>query len=200
MNNRNRGKWFDPSTPLLLAGLLIAIAARAGQNEDRWWPVQTLPAAVVRTVSQEAGASRIAVQMMMQSVAGLAAKAVNEDRGDEMVWVNTANVDLEDWYARLLATHPNLKQPGIFGSWELVDRYAKRGIIKGYILYRLDQSRGESNTYRPGMDGSVNVASSLAGLLDGIIVDEGLEKEAQAHGLTLLLDVREKTQKWCFQT
>jgi|SRR5437773_10364211 len=27
-----------------------------------------------------------------------------------------------------------------------------------------------------------------------------LEKECQAHGLKLLLDVREKTQAWCFQT
>ena len=201
MNNRNRGWWFDLRNPLLLAGLVIAISARAGQNEDRWWPVQTLPAAVVRTANQqEFPAARIALQMMVQSVTGLAAKAVNEGRGAEMVWVNNGNADLEEWYARLLATRPNLKQPGTFGPWELVDRYAKPGIIKGYILYHLDQSRGESNAYRSGMDCSVNVATSLAGLLNGIIVDEELEKEAKAHGLKLLLDVRGKTQTWCFQT
>jgi hypothetical protein len=55
------------------------------------------------------------------------------------------------------------------------------------------------NGYRPGMDCSVNVATSLAGLLDGIIVDEELEKEAKGHGLKLLLDARSKTQAWCFQ-
>ena len=44
------------------------------------------------------------------------------------------------------------------------------------------------------------VATSLAGLLDGIIVDESLEAEAKAHGLALLLDVRGKTQAWCFET
>ena len=65
---------------------------------------------------------------------------------------------------------------------------------------RLDRSQGEINAYRPGMDCSVNVATSLAGLLDGIIVAEELQAEAQAHGLHLLLDARDKTQLWCFQT
>ena len=46
----------------------------------------------------------------------------------------------------------------------------------------------------------MNVATSVAGLLDGIIVNEELEKEAQAHVLKLLLDVRDKTQAWCFRT
>ena len=80
-----------------------------------------------------------------------------------------------------------------------MDRYAKQGIIKGYILYRSAKSKGENNAGWPDMDCSVNVATSLAGLLDGIIVDEELEKEAKAHGLKLLLDVRAKTQLWCFQ-
>jgi hypothetical protein len=44
----------------------------------------------------------------------------------------------------------------------------------------------------------VNVATSLAGLLGGIIVDEKLEKKAKSHGLTMLMDVRDKTQQWCF--
>jgi hypothetical protein len=106
--------------------------------------------------------------MMVQSVAGLAAKAVNEGRGDEMVWVDSGNPDVEDWLARLLSAHPALERSGAFGPWELVDRYSKQGIIKGYILYRLDRSQGEINAYRPCMDCSVNVATSLAGLLNGM--------------------------------
>jgi hypothetical protein len=186
---------------LLLAGLFCAVPAQAGRDADRWWPVQALPKAVVRTSNQqEFPAPRAALQMMVQSVAGLAAQAVNEGRGDELVWVNDGNPDVEDWYARLLVAHPELRTPGAFGPWELVDRYSQRGIIKGYILYRLDQSRGENNASRPGMDCSVNVATSLAGVLGGIIVDGALQDEAKAHGLKLLLDVREKTQTWCFQT
>ena len=186
--------------PLVLAWL-VTMSVFAGPTEDRWWPVQALPKSVVRTVSEESSPERrLAYDMMVQSVAGLAAKAVNEGKGSEMVWVNNGNVDLENWYARLLAQHPEVKESGLVKPWPLVERYAKQGIIKGYILCQRDQSKGENNAYRPGMNCSVNVATSLAGLLDGIIVDEELANEAKAHGLTLLLDVREKTQLWCFQT
>ncbi|HVM63012.1 MAG TPA: hypothetical protein VMV72_19290 [Verrucomicrobiae bacterium] len=138
--------------------------------------------------------------MMVQSVSGLAARAVNEGHGDEMVWVTVEdNVDVEDWLARLLRRQPQLEMRGTFAPWELVDRYEKRGLIKGYVLYRADHSKGELNEHRPGMDCSVNVATSLAGLLDAIIVDEQLEAEAKAHGLKMLMDVRDKTQAWCFE-
>jgi hypothetical protein len=160
-----------------------------------------MPKALVRTANQnEFPSPRASYEMMAQSVAGLAAKAVNEGRADEMVWVGTDNVDVEDWFARLLKRQPQLEMRGVFGLWELVDRYAKKELIKGYILYRSDPSKGETSQYRPGMDCSVNVATSLAGLLDGIIVDESLEKEAKAHGLKMLMDVRGKTQAWCFET
>lgn len=186
---------------LLVMALPCALPVFAGQTDDRWWPVQVLPKTLVRTTNQqEFPEPRTALQMMVQSVAGLAAKAVNEGRGDEMVWVNNGDGDLEKWYARLLARHPDLATPGAFGPWDLVDRYTKQGIIKGYILYRRDSSKGETNTYRSGIDCSVNVATSLAGVLGGILVDEGLEKDAKAHGLKLLVDVRDKTQRWCFQT
>ena len=172
-----------------------------GEHAARWWPVQELPMGVVRTANQqEFPQSRAALQMMLQSVSGLAAAAVNARRGDEMVWVDDGNADLEDWYARFLAMHSGVEKRGTFGPWELVDRYAKRAIIKGYILYRLDHSPGPGNSYRPGMDCSVNVATSLAGLLEGVLVAEELEGEAKAHGLKLLFDARGKTQLWCFNT
>jgi hypothetical protein len=181
----------------LLAGIM-AVSGWAAQEEERWWPRQAVPKTVVRT-HREFPQPRAGLDMMAQSVAGLAAKAVNEGRGTELAWVDNGNIDLEDWSARWFAKHPNVKSSGAFGPWELVDRFAQQGIIKGYILYRLDKSGGEINAYRPGMDCSVNVATSLAGLLDGIIVDEGLEKEAEARGLKLLLDVRGKSQRWCFE-
>jgi hypothetical protein len=160
-----------------------------------------MPKALVRTEKSHFPSPRASYEMMVQSAAGLAAKGVNEGRADEMVWVAVEdNVDVEDWFARLFQRHPQLEMRGIFGPWDLVDRYAKQGLIKGYILYRSDTSKGETSQHRPGMDCSVNVATSLAGLLDGIIVDESLEGEAKAHGLKLLLDARDKTQAWCFET
>jgi len=173
--------------------------SRAWQSGDRWWPVQAMPKALVR-LQNEYPEPRAASKMMAQSVAGLAAKAVNEGRADEMVWVGSDNIDVQDWFARLLKRHPQLELRGAVGLWDLVDRYAKKGLIKGYILYRADHSKGDLNEHRPGMDCSVNVATSLAGLLDGIVVDESLEKEAKAHGLEMLMDVRDKTQTWCFET
>jgi len=167
-------------------------------HEFGWWPTQAMPKALVRLTSDSA-APRASYEMMVQSVAGLAAKAVNEGRGDEMVWVRTDNVDVEDWFARVLRRHPQLEVRGVFDPWTLVERYAKRGVIKGYILYRADTSKGAINEYRPGMDCSVNVATSLAGILDGIIVDESLEAQARLHGLKQLMDVRNKTQAWSFE-
>ena len=176
----------------------ILFPARA--DENRWWPVQAMPKALIRLQNDQFPEPRAASEMMAQSVAGLAAKAVNEGRGDEMVWVGIDNIDVEDWLARRLKRQPQLELRGTFALWDLVDRYASKGIIKGYILYRWDHSKGEFNEYRPGMDCSVNVATSLAGLLDGIIVDESIEGEAKQHGLKMLADVRGKTQAWCFET
>jgi hypothetical protein len=156
--------------------------------------MQAMPRALVRTTNQNG------FEMLAQSVAGLAAKAVNNGRGDEMVWVASGNVDVEDWLARKLKHHPQLEMRGVFDPWALVERYAKQGIIKGYILYRADTSKGALNEHRPGMECSVNVATSLAGILDGIMVDESLEAQAQQRGLKRVIDVRDKTQAWCFET
>lgn len=171
-------------------------SAKAVADEDRWWPVQTLPRAVVRTREHSA----LAHQMLVQSVAGLAAKAVNQGKGDELVWIFNDNIDMEAWYHAFLKQHSSVEVQGALDPWELVDRYTKRGVIKGYILYAPDKSEGRINDHRAGMDLSVNVATSLAGLLDGVLVDESLEKEARAHGLSKLLDVRGKTQAWCFES
>ena len=184
----------------IVAFTMSVAIVTAEADESRWWPVQAMPKALVRLEDANTfSGNRASYEMTAQSVAGLAAKAVSEGRADEMVWVATDNIDVEDWFARLLKRHPQLEMRGVFGPWDLVDRYAKQGLIKGYILYRADHSKGENNEHRPGMDCSVNVATSLAGLLDGIIVDENLEGQARAHGLKMLMDVRDKTQAWCFE-
>src|SRR5438552_1752104 len=97
MRHRLRGR----QIPLLMA-LLGALSAVAGEEEQRWWPTQALPKAVVRTINQQQFPEpRLALQMMVQSVAGLAARSVNDGRGNELVWVNNGDGDLEKWYARL---------------------------------------------------------------------------------------------------
>jgi hypothetical protein len=182
---------------ICFALILSPIPFPAAADENRWWPVQAMPKALLR-LQKDLPAPRASCDMMAQSVAGLAAKAVNEGRADEMVWVGTGNIDIEDWFVRLVKRQPQLELRGTFALWDLVDRYARKGIIKGYILYSSDHSQGELSQHRAGIDCSVNVATSLAGLLDGIIVDEGIEGEAKQHELKMLLDARGKTQAWCF--
>ncbi|MGA2093770.1 MAG: hypothetical protein ABSH16_10245 [Sedimentisphaerales bacterium] len=188
-------------TSCIVAFTMLVAFATAVAEESRWWPVQAMPKAIIRLEDVNTSPDiKLSYDMTAQSVAGLAAKAVNEGRGDEMVWVRTGNVDMEDWLARLMKREPQLETRGVFGLWDLVDRYTKNGLIKGYILYRPDHSKGEINQHRQGMDCSVNVATSMAGLLDGIIVDEKLEGEVKSHGLRMLMDARDRSQKWCFKT
>lgn len=183
--------------------VIISIAASlatVAAEESRWWPVQAMPGAIVRLEDAKFNPSlRLSYEMTAQSVAGLAAKSVNEQVNDEMVWVSIGNIDQEDWFGRLMKNNPQVKVRQISGLWELIDKYAEKGIIKGYILYKPDDSRGEIHQERRGINNSVNIATSLAGLFDGIIVDENLEAEAKAHGLKMLMDARDKTQEWCFK-
>jgi GxGYxYP putative glycoside hydrolase C-terminal domain/GxGYxYP_N second domain len=178
----------------------VSFAADASSASDaRWWPIQKTPTALVRLEETDLPSPRVCYEMMAQSVAGLAAKAMNEHRGDELVWIGNGNVNYEEWLARRLKRRPTLEVRGTFGVWELIDRHAKQGIIKGYILYKSDDSKGDYNQHRTSMNCSVNVATSIAGIVNGIIVDEKLEDEAKAHGLARLIDVRDKTQAWCFE-
>jgi hypothetical protein len=189
-----------PMTVRIAALICIAMCSASAADDARWFPVQATPKRVVRTVDAEFPEPRLAYQMLVQSVAGLAAKSVNEGNGDELVWITTGNADIERWGEALRNRQNAAPTSGPFTPWELVNRFQANGIIKGYILCKLDASKGALNEHRSGMDVSVNVATSLAGLLDGVIIDEQLETEAKAHGLKLLIDVRDKTQDWCFET
>src|ERR1039458_2316666 len=78
---------------IYFALIFSAIPFPAAGDENRWWPVQTMPKGLVR-LQNDLPAPRASCDTMAQSVAGLAAKAVNESRADEMVWVGTDNIDI----------------------------------------------------------------------------------------------------------
>lgn len=194
-----------------MTGILLYSSLATGESA-RWWPYQEVPRGIVRTTDYDQFEDLVSasgqvfrgdngpIHMMVQSVAGLAALAVNEGRDDEMVWVGCGhNTDYEDWYERMLGKQL-YEVRGTFTPWELVKRFADKGMIEGYILYSYDVSEGDFNDHRPGMDLSINVATSLAGLMKGIVVEESLESQAKAMGLKLLFDARDKSQQWCFDT
>ncbi|WP_152361619.1 GxGYxYP domain-containing protein [Microlunatus speluncae] len=69
--------------------------------------------------------------------------------------------------------------------WALVDRFADR--IAGYVLYR-------------AADPTINVATTVAGVLGGIAVAEAAEETAVDHGLRRLADVRDRDDAWAWRT
>src|SRR5690242_5011333 len=86
--------------------IFLSILLEAAADENRWWPTQAAPKALVRLQSDQFPEPHAVCEMMAQSVAGLAAKAVNEGRADEMVWVGIDNIDVEDWLARRMKRQP----------------------------------------------------------------------------------------------
>jgi hypothetical protein len=186
-------------------GMIIA----DNSPDHRWWPQQKAPQAIIRTdlalmreVIDPGGHKTSAwlgpEHMLVESVAGLAAQAVNEDRGDELVWIDLPKGNYDLWYQGM-TNRLHLVDRGVLKPWPLVKRFARAGIIEGYILYSYDYSPGGATKLRPNSDESVNVATSLAGLLRGVLVSEGQEKQAQRLGLKKLFDARGKTEAWCFE-
>ena len=213
--------WFRSGqrTKTIASGFFLWVAAVAAAQtpaDHRWWPTQTPPRGVVTvetaasdgaspTKGKHGSASPQATsnvgpeQMLVQSLAGLAAQAVNQGRFDEMVWVSPGkNDDFVAWHQGLVR-RLHIEERGALGPWDLLDRYVSKDLVKGYVLYRYDQSVGRIMSARPGSDPSANVATTLCGLLGGVLISEELEGFAKAHGLRLLADVRGKSMAWCFQ-
>ncbi|HBG26964.1 MAG: hypothetical protein A2Y10_15285 [Planctomycetes bacterium GWF2_41_51] len=66
----------------------------------------------------------------------------------------------------------------------LLKHYKSR--LNGYVLYSLSDAN------------SINVATSLAGVVKGVAVDTSMEASVQALGLSLLVDCRGKNDLWAF--
>lgn len=183
------------SIKVVVVGIWLALAAwAAGQDPSpNWFPKQQAPKTLLR-----AGASSYEGSILLHSIAGLAAKAVNEGRGDALVWFEVGNPDYKEWLARWLKHHPEVNVVDAGDEWQSLDRFVKKGLIKGFVLYRSDKSGGGINEWRSGMDCSVNVATNLAGVLDAAVVEESQEQTARQHGLKMLMDARSKSQDWCF--
>lgn len=195
------------STFLIFSPSNFASADETG----RWWPYQSIPKGVIRTtdwtsfepVTSPNGKTNSgpfgATHIMVQALAGLAAQAVNERRLDELVWITNENPSSIEWYSRL-NRRISLEDRGVLTPWQLVERFKAKGIVEGYILYSYDDSEGSLYSIRDNMDESVNVATSLAGILHAILIEEGQEERARKIGLEKLLDVRDKSPEWCFAT
>ena len=178
-------------------------AAIVPAEADWWFPELPLPAAIVRTsiaseIDGPVPEDRRLIQrdgpipMLVQSAAGLAARGVRLGTHDEMVWVDEENPNQQLAYDRL-QKRLGLEVRDTLEPWDLVRRLKDAGVVKGYIVYRQSSRRGRR------IDPSANVATSVAGPLGGVLVEESLEDEAKALGLEMLLDAREHDEAWVFE-
>lgn len=177
---------------------------------DWWWPVQEEPAKlVVMPVGEFAGLEIDGrafsphpkvfnpEHTLAQSVAGLAAQAVNRGHFDEMLWIDHRSEASNEWLRRVsgrldLATR---ESPGL---WELVEEYHEAGVIEGYVLYRWETKFRDERGHGVDGDQSVNTGTMLAGLHRGILVTEEMEEKARSLGLRKLADAREVTSAEVF--
>lgn len=163
---------------LLISFLLGCTSWAFPGNPNGWWPQQKAPKQIVTCTIKHHNDMR--EQNLAQSVSGLAAQSLNEDALDEGVWITTTNHDYAIYFASLMKRLA-AKNGGKYDVWSLVDRYIKKGIIKGYILYDLKTQ-----------DNAINLATVYAGIKKGILIDVTQEEMAKSKGLIKLYDATGK--------
>ena len=153
-------------------------------DDTFWWPAQQCPSSVVLCTAGKDQAE----YMLAQSVAGLAAQAVNEGRACEMVFMeDKADADGKLYFDRMKA-EKKFKVSGTFDAWELLERYISAGIVKGYVLY---------DSFTKG-SASLNPATVAASVTGGVLVESAIEERVKSMGLSLLVDARQMSYQDCF--
>jgi hypothetical protein len=203
----------------ILCGITLLLSAFmsghgfAQKNDDSNWPLFPKPKIIHVTSDADlfpvAGRNDVGgvagnLSAMVHSLAGLAALATSEGTASEMVWINLARNDsyriwLDDVVKLSGARLEKDEEP-----WALARHFIKTGVVKGYILYQADLSSrtiyAEHSTEAPAYDCSINVATTAAPFLRGMLIEQSLEPKARELGLTCLLDARGKTEAWAFDT
>lgn len=184
----------------VLIGLAILSTAAFGSDDWwSWWPAQAPAKGLVQVPREKfSRTAREAENVMVQSLAGLAAQAVNEGRSDELVWNGLADSESYQLWLSLFIKRTQPEDRGSLSPWDLAARLTRAGVVRGYILYTPDPSAQTPFKKRPDIDVSINAATTMAGLLGGILVTPEMEPQARALGLSLLCDARGKDERWAF--
>lgn len=191
-----------PRSALLLVvfAVLFCVDIRAQTMAElplRYWPTFPRPTRVV--LGESHNGVNEAVRVLLNTVSGLVAHDTHSKGSGEMVWIGLTNSPSYDtWLKAYLERMGVPCDHRVLTTWELVERYRAQGIVKGYILYR--REAGERPLYEGvSSNTSANVATSLCAPLGGVAVEESIENDAKTHGLPLLLDVRDRDEKWMYE-
>lgn len=178
---------------VVIWGLFVSLQLAAYDGRYGWF-VQKPPKQIIVC---KTGGLDFSERMLLESLSGLAAQAVNEDRFDEMVWCETQ----KESYKQIFQSSIDSLRISVIKRmdvWELLEYLVQQKVVKGYVLYRVDDSQGELYTRRKQMDLSSNVATVYAGLLQGVLVEESLLPKMRKMGLEMLKDARQETPEECF--
>lgn len=169
----------------------------ASDNSVRLWPDQKLPKSLVVISSSEFEAPESrgfgsADHYLAQSVAGLAARAVNEGTSTELIYIDLGKDNSYHRWLDLFLKRTGVNNRGTIGIWDLLGEYTELGTVKGYVLYSTAQRAAD------GEDSSVNVATNAASIYQGVLISEAQEQRAKDLGLKKLYDARGKSERTCF--
>lgn len=170
-------------------GLLLCLNVYSITYDERYgWPSLKSPKGIIvcshTSVWEET--------MMLESLSGLAAQAVNENRFDSMVWAEVENIS----YKRIFNESLNalsIDKTEKMDVWELLEYLKKKKIVKGYVLFSREKTKSNKIS-----DYSSNVATVYSSLLSGVLIEESLEERAKSLGLKKLKDARTETMSECF--
>jgi len=173
-----------------------AVAEPSSPGDSFWFPRQKTPKEI--SICRFDFKS-IAEHMLAESLSGLAAQSVNDGTGREMLWLRGGGTaEYATWYDMMLnRLKPKVNETA--NVWDLVKKFADAGIVKGYILFDEDTSPGKVYEDRPNINISANVATVLAGVLQGVLVERKSESRAQQLGLKKLADAATMTKEQCFE-
>lgn len=178
-----------------MALVLTNAFASEDYNGRYGWPIQKAPKKVIICHSNNLSTPEM---MLLESLSGLAAQAVNRGVFDEMVWIETNTPSYQEIFKSSLK-ELNIKQLTYMNVWELLNYFKKKKIVNGYIAYQADKSTGELYSRRREMNNSSNVATVYASILKGILADESLFQRMKQQGIRQLKDARSETLEQCFE-
>ena len=153
-------------------------------SDEFWWPEQKAPNKLIScTVDHNNNRERI----LVESLAGIAAKAVNEGKNDEMVWITVGTTAAKEWFNRTL-DRLAITEIQVMNVWELLNHMTNKGLVAGYVVYDYDDGDGKVYTKRNDMNNSANVATSVASIINAAVVDRSLESKMLDANLLNLFD------------
>jgi hypothetical protein len=167
-----------------------ATEERAASPFYRWFPQFPAP----KEIWVVPFAGDVEEGMILESAAGLAAFKALAGKWDSLVYEDIQHPDYQRWFAQYCDAHrPKVTRLTLD---ETLSRLLKADVVRGYILFRFEQSKRSLHSAGK-LDESANVATSLVAAHDGLAVSEQLTERMEKLGLKQLLDVRERSEGWC---